>query len=63
MVIVKQNLNQYSSSYPQSPNLWSEVVVDWENLDISRVHTWISKPFPIQIILIRMTFHVMYGYF
>ena len=30
---------------------------------ISRVHTLKSKPFPIQITLIRMTFHGMDSYF
>ena len=31
--------------------------------NISRVHTWISKPFPIRITLIRITFNGMASYF
>ena len=40
---------------------WSKWLV-WQQ-NYSRVLTWISKPFPIQFTLIRMTFHGMDRYF
>ena len=41
------------------------VVVNYLNRTVisSRVHTWISKPIPIRITLIRITFHDMESYF